>query len=147
MPALTGSASNHSSLTKSAKGEAVQYRDADDNGGSAGYLDPADHNDPNISGDLPTKDAHDWQAGGMSGWQDNDDYMDYTYDASRVAESRLLSGICYPTGYSLKDGDYDDNGGKPTPPHGEEQTVSRHDGEFGTDEIAPISAWEGATRR
>lgn len=141
MPATTGVASNHSSLIKSAKGEAVQYRDADDNGGSAGYLDPADHNDPNISGDLPTKDAHDWQAGKMAGFQDNDDYMEYTYHTGMVPESRL---DCLP----VEDGDYDDNGGHPTSPHRSGSALPHvMHGEHTTDETAPMDAWGSATRR
>jgi hypothetical protein len=139
--AVTGVPANHSTETKSVAGtETVQYRDADDNGGSAGHLDPAG-DDPNISGRLPFS-TEDWQAGVMSGWQDNDDYMEYTYDTHKVGESRLLSGQCYPTGYTLMDGDYDDNGGKNVAPRGGD-LPHNHNGpdEFGTDETAPLSSW------
>jgi hypothetical protein len=146
--AVTGVPANHSTETKSVAGtETVQYRDADDNGGSSGPLDVGplfdNGNDPNISGSLPFS-TEDWQAGGMSGWQDNDDYMDYTYNVHKVAESRLLSGQCYPTGYSLMDGDYDDNGGHNVAPKGGDLPHMHHsDEEFGSDESSGLTPWSG----
>lgn len=142
---VTGSTAAHSSLAKSAKGEGVQYRDADDNGGSAGHLDPAG-DDPNISGTLPF-DTHAWEAGKMSGFQDNADYCEYMYNVDCIAESRLHAQGSYPTGYSLKDGDYDDNGGYPVSPSGAEPHNSHNHDAFGSDESAYQGSNEGFTRR
>lgn len=141
---VVGVPANHSTETKTVAGtETVQYRDSDDNGGTAGPLDTVlKGQDPNISGTLPTEQLHDWQAGGMSGFQDNDDYCDFTYDVENIAESRLHAGYCYPTGYSLKDGDYDDNGGYNIPTmRGAMEHAMHSDHEFGTDETAPLSDW------
>lgn len=148
---ITGVETNHSSLVKSiptspgeefsAEAEGAQWNDDEDSTPSQGHLDPAG-DDPNLSGPHPTEPLHDWKAGGMSGFQDNDDYMDYTYATEKVAESRLLSGYCYPTGYSVKDGDYDDNGGIDTPPTGSESHVNHS--EFGTDESAHQGDWGNA---
>jgi len=151
---VAGVGENHSSLQKSvatrpgqpfaSQAEGVQWNDDEDANPSQGPLDPGGY-DPNISGPHATEPLHDWKAGGMSGWQDNDDYMDYTYDPAHVAESRLLSGYCYPTGYSLKDGDYDDNGGYNVAPKGGD-LPHNHNGpaEFGTDESAPQGDWGNA---
>jgi hypothetical protein len=144
---VIGVPANHSTEGESVAGtEAVQYRDKDDNGGSSGPLDTGrlfEGDDPNISGTLPFS-TEDWQAGGMSGWQDNDDYMDYTFATKKVAESRLLSGTCYPTGYTLMDGDYDDNGGYNVAPKGGDLPhIHSGDEEFGTDETAPQGNWAG----
>lgn len=134
---VTGVSSNHSSTSRSAGTEGVQYRDADDNGGSAGHLDPAG-DDPNISGTLPTAQLHDWQAGRLNAWAENDDYRQF-FEYPQVPESRLC---CYS---SVHDGDYDDNGGQVSmkPDH-----AMHSDQEFGTDETAPLSNWgEGVIRR
>jgi hypothetical protein len=141
---VSGVGANNSSERESVAGtEAVQYRDADDNGGSSGHLDTDAMSsvDPNISGTLPTKDTHPWLAGKMSGWQDNDDYMEYTYDTAKVGESRLLSQGCVRTGYSLMDGDYDDNGGYDKPPM--VNFREEEDYEFGNDKHEPQGEFSG----
>lgn len=63
--------------------------------------------DPNISGATPTETTYTWQAGQLSGWQENDDYRDFL-EAGKTPVSRLS---CY---FNENDGDYDDNGGHPT---------------------------------
>lgn len=123
-----GSSENHSSLVKSVVGgnaDGEQWNDDEDSTPSAGYLDPAGY-DPNISGPHPTEPLRDWQAGNLSGWSDNDDYMHFTYNTRNVAESRLNCIF-----HSVMDGDYDDNGGFDRPPM-QDFNVS-DDYEFGAD--------------
>lgn len=130
---VAGVATNHSSLTSSANSaEGGQWNDDEDTTPSAGHLDPGGY-DPNLSGPHPTEPLHDWKAGDMSGWCENDDYMDFTFETSNVAESRLY-------GYhSVHDADYDDNGGYPTAPRGAEAHADHS--AFGTDESAHQGSW------
>lgn len=130
----TGVEANHSSTQMSVsgnKGNHTQYNDDELSGPSQGHLDPNGY-DPNISGPHPTEPARDWQAGGLSAWQENDDYRDFsTREGSSVAESRL-----WAPWKSVHDMDYDDNGGYPS------STVDNHsDHEFGSDESAHQGSW------
>lgn len=147
---VTGVASNHSSLTASlppsvpgqyGQAEGAQWNDDEDGNGSQGYLDPSDE-DPNLSGPHPTQPARDWKAGGLSSWDENDDYRDFTYDTSNVAESRILSASpAQITGYKIKDGDYDDNGGVDSPPSVDFTDAQQY--EFGSDNSQPCGNWSG----
>ncbi len=140
MTNITGVPANHSSLAKSAKGEGVQYNDADDDNGSAGHLDPSG-SDPNISGTAETAEPLDWMAGPMSGWCENDDYLQFTFNTDHVAGSRL------DPFYPIHDGDYDDNGGYPSPIAGAEPHGMHNHSEFGSDESAHQGSNDGWTRR
>jgi hypothetical protein len=115
-----------------AEAEGAQWNDDEDANASQGHLDPGASGevdwqlpndgdtdtspDPNLSGPHPTEQLHNWEAGPLSGWHENDDYLEFTFDTGCVAESRLVQGFAVHTGYPLHDHDYDDNGGIPTPP-------------------------------
>lgn len=75
-PMSTGSEGAHSSTTKSVDAsQGVQWNDDELGNPSAGHADPGGY-DPNMSGPRPTEPARDWQAGPMTSFQQNDDYLE-----------------------------------------------------------------------
>lgn len=98
--AHTGVATNHSSATPSLPNGEEVHEQADDQ-----LSDIGPPEDPNISGNKPTRDCYTFQAGQLDGWCENDDYRTY-FEQSRGCNGMLA---CDPN-----DGDYDDNGGHPT---------------------------------
>lgn len=133
----TGVDTNHSSTVRSvadagqADAEGAQWNDDEDSSsavsGEYSRLAPQDY-DPNMSGPHPTEQARDPIAGSLSSWQENDDYLKFTYDTSNVPESRLLAGYCYPTGYRDNTAAVPDYGYEPA---------------FGADSATQVSTWEG----
>jgi hypothetical protein len=139
-PMSTGVEANHSSLSKSISPPGAQWDDDEDSVDHepAGFTTG---DDPNISGPHPTEQLHDWRAGRLSSWQENDDYRDFTYDVDNVAESRLLAQSPFRLSrYMPNDGDYDDNGGIDTPVRGQDTSL---DEEFGGDDSKPQAEWAG----
>lgn len=133
-PAFTGKdvagvEENHSSTVRSvsnADGDRAQYNDDEMGDESQGALDPAGY-DPNLSGPNPTQPLHDWQAGRLSAWQENNDYLDFL-QGGMTAESRLLA-CSFPGPRS-----YANNGGMAEMPLGSSDTDSQ---EFGPDSVLP----------
>jgi hypothetical protein len=143
LPALRGAGpqpeGTHSSTASSRSPDSGAQWDDDEDSVSHEPAGFTDGNDPNLSGPHPTEPLHDWKAGKLSSWQENDDYRDFTYDVDNVAESRLLAQSPFRLArYMPNDGDYDDNGGMPTPVRG---TDTSAEGEFGSDDSKPQAAW------
>lgn len=97
---VDGVPANHSSEVKSVT--PLYHAQSDDT-----LQDVPPPQDPNISGATPTKDCYPWRAGQLTAWQENDDYREF-FEAGHVAESATTH-----CGYSVHDGDYDDNRGIP----------------------------------
>lgn len=97
---VTGVPANHSSEVKSVP--PMDHAQSDD-----ALQDIPVPQDPNLSGMTPTEQLHDWRAGQLSAWQENDDYRRY-FEEGHVGESATTHRF-----ETIHDGDYDDNRGIP----------------------------------
>lgn len=118
---VAGVPANHSSTTPTyaksmaapvqeyaAQAEGAQWNDDEDGTTAQGYLDFNGDPDPNLSGPHPTQPLHDWHTPKASSWQENDDYLDFTFDTQNVPQTRLWNHG--PARMPSDDMDYDDQG-------------------------------------
>lgn len=89
-----GVGTNHVTSEASVEKRHDQQWDHDDSSGESEDTLPLKpgfpgHEDPNMSGARATKPVHDWQAGPLSEWDQNDDYKRFVWDVENIVETQL----------------------------------------------------------